>query len=95
MSEDPIGLVKVPKTDSETLYSTLQDILVRCMLPLEKRRGQAYDGASNMSGHIRGVAARVKREKRLHCTYTPLPIHLTYASKMLPVCVHLLENAST
>ena len=36
VSEDPTGSVKVPKTDSETLYSTLQDILVRCMLPLEK-----------------------------------------------------------
>ena len=41
------------------------------MLPLEKCRGQAYDGAFNMSGHIRGVAARQKWEEsaalHVHC----------------------------
>ena len=29
--EDPIGLVQVPKTDGETLYTTLHDC-IRCML---------------------------------------------------------------
>ena len=65
--------MKVPKTDGETLYTTLSDVchMIRCMLPLEKCRGQAYDGASNMSGHIRGVAARVKQDQKaalyVHC----------------------------
>ena len=58
--KDPIGSVKVPKTDGETLYTTLCDVCIRSMLPLEKCRGQAYDGAANMSGHIRGVAAWIK-----------------------------------
>ena len=55
--EDPIGLVQLPKTDSQTIYSALQDVCIRCMLPLVKCRGQAYDGAANMSGHVTGVAA--------------------------------------
>ena len=48
LSEDPIGLVKAPKTDSETSYSTLRDVCVRCTLSFKKLRGQAYDGASNV-----------------------------------------------
>jgi hypothetical protein len=41
------------------------------MLPVEKRRGQGFDGAANMSGHLSGVAARMKaKEPRalfVHC----------------------------
>ena len=61
--EDPIGLVQVPKTDPEILSSALKDILTRCMLPLNKCRGQAYDGLSNMSGPKSGVAARILKEE--------------------------------
>ena len=76
--EDPIGLVQVPTKDAETLYTTLRDVCIRRMLPLEKCRGQAYDGASNMSGHIRGVAARVKQDQNVACALSssftqPLP----------------------
>ena len=97
LSEDPIGLVKVPKTDSETLYSTLRDVCVRCMLPFEKLRGQAYDGASNMSGHIRGVAARVKREQKaalyVHYLAHSLNLCLQDAARVCtPIrdCLHLV-----
>lgn len=48
INEDPIGLVQVPKTDSSTLFATLEDICIRCMLPLSKCRGQA----ANMSRHV-------------------------------------------
>lgn len=58
--EDPIGLIQVPKTDADTLTNALKDVLVRCILPLNQCRGQPYDGASNMSGHLRGVAAQIK-----------------------------------
>ena len=49
VNEDPIGFVQVSKTDSQTLYSAPHDVCIRCMLPLEKCRGQAYDGAATMS----------------------------------------------
>ena len=86
--EDPIGLARVPKTDAETLYKTLCDVCIRCMLPLDKCRGQAYDGASNMSGHVSGVAAQVKREQKsalyVHCLAHSLNLCLQDATR---VCV--------
>ena len=71
VNEDILGLMQVPKTDSATLFGAIKDIIIRCILPFEKCRGQAYDGAANMSGHLNGVAARVKKEQNsalhVHC----------------------------
>ena len=58
--EDPVELIDVPKTDSNTLTSLIKDSLLHFSLPLSQCRGQAYDGASNMSGHISGVAAQIQ-----------------------------------
>ena len=95
--EDPIGLLKVPKTDAETLYTALRDVCIRCMLPLEKCRGQAYDGASNMSGHICGVTARLKQEEsaavHVHCLAHLLNLCLQDAARVCsPIrdCLHLI-----
>ena len=45
--------------------------LVRFCLPIGQCRGQAYDGASNMLGHINGVAACMQKEEPsaiyVHC----------------------------
>ena len=69
--EDPVELIDVPKTDSNTLTTLIKDSLLRFSLPLSQCRGQAYDGASNMSGHISGVAAQIKEIKPtaiyVHC----------------------------
>ena len=69
--EDPMGLVQVPKTDANTLTCALKDVLVHCILLRSQCRGQAYDGASNMSGHLRGVPAQIKSEQsaalHVHC----------------------------
>jgi len=45
VNEDLLGLVDVPTTDSATLYSVLEDVLIRCNLLIDNCRGQAYDGA--------------------------------------------------
>ena len=66
MYEDVIGLVRVDLTDAATLYSNLKDVLIYCGLQLSCCRGQTYDGASNMSGHISGVASHLKAEPRTH-----------------------------
>ncbi len=58
--EDPLELIHVPKTDSATLATLIKDSLIRFALPLSQCHGQAYDGASNMSDHISGVAARLQ-----------------------------------
>ena len=58
--EDPLELVHVPKTDANTLTSVVKDCLIRFSLPISQCRGQAYDGASNTSGHLNRVAAQIE-----------------------------------
>ena len=60
--EDPVELIHLPKTDAETLSSALKDCLIRFSLPISQCRGQAYDGASSMSGHLSGLAARITND---------------------------------
>ena len=59
--ETPVELINVPKTDSETLTMVITDSLMRLSLPVGQCRGQAYDGASNISGYISGVAQRIRQ----------------------------------
>ena len=69
--EDTVSLVQLENMKAITLYSVIKDILIRCSLPIAQCRGQAYDGASNMSGVRNGVQALVKREANqalyVHC----------------------------
>ena len=37
-------------------------MLIRFSLPLSQCRGQAYDGASSMSGHLSGLAVRITKD---------------------------------
>lgn len=69
--EDVIALADVEQTDAATLTDTLKDAVIRSGLQLTQCRGQAYDGASNMSGRISGVASRILKEEPkahyVHC----------------------------
>lgn len=40
----------------------IKDCLIQLSLPIAQHRGQAYEGASNMSGHLNGVAAKIQSE---------------------------------
>ena len=86
INEDPIGLIQVPKTDANTLTDTLKDVLVRCILPLSQYRGQAYNGASAMSGCVRGVATQIKNEQpaafHVHCLANCLNLGLQDAARI-------------
>ena len=66
-----IGLVHVPHITVDVITSAIKDILIRCTLPLSQCRGQAYDGASNMMGHLNGVARQFQKEEpraiSVHC----------------------------
>ena len=53
---------------ASTLFGIIKDVLVRCSLPITDCVGQAYDGASNMSGVRNGVQALKKKEWDL-CLY--------------------------
>ena len=57
--EDP---VEVLKTNSLTLTGAVKDCLIRLCMPISQCRGQAYDGASNMSGYLNGVAAQIQKD---------------------------------
>lgn len=69
--EYPIGLVQLPNTKALTIFNTIKDVLIRCSLPLDLCRGQAFDGAANMSGLRNGVQALMKKEQSkalyVHC----------------------------
>ena len=88
--EDSIAFFRVPDTKSETLFSVIKDLLIRCNLPLTLCRGQAYDGAANMQGRRNGVAAKILRENRaaipVHCFAHSLNLCLQGAGKSL-VCL--------
>lgn len=73
-----------------TLFNVIKDLLIRCNLPLELCRGQAYDGAANMQGRRTGVAARFLGENKaaipVHCFAHSLNLCLQGATKTL-VCL--------
>ena len=55
-----IGMVHVPSATSSSLTAAIKDVLVHCILQLSTCPGQAYDGAANMMGHLRGGASSYK-----------------------------------
>ena len=69
INEDLIA--EVEQTDGATLTVTLKNVLICNGLQISKCYSQAYDGASNMSGHLNGVAAKIQKEQPkahyVHC----------------------------
>ena len=59
-NEMPLELINIPKADADTITHVIKDFLIRMSLPIGKCRGQAYDRAANMSGHINEVAAQIQ-----------------------------------
>lgn len=57
-----LGFYEVSSTTAATLYTVIKDVLKRFNLPISDIRGQCYDGASNMSGHINGLQELVKKD---------------------------------
>ena len=88
--ETPLELIQVPKTNSETLAIVVQGCLIRLTLPIGQCRGQAFDGAANMSGHISGVAARIQQSEPIavmvHCLAHSTNLSLQSVAKQ-SVCV--------
>ena len=54
--EDTLGLVQLETTRAHQPYfSFIMDLLIQCSLSISQCRGQAFNGASNMSGIRNGV----------------------------------------
>ena len=86
INEDLIGFFNVDKTDAFTLATILKDVLIRCNVSLSNCRGQTYDGASNMAGHLNGVAAKITREEPkalfVHCLAHSINLCLQDCAKL-------------
>jgi hypothetical protein len=67
--EDFTGLCKVPSINATTLTNVILDTPMRMNISLNKCRGHCYDGASNVSGANKGVAANITR-KEARAIYT-------------------------
>ena len=94
--EDLIGMVHVPATTSTTLTADIKDVLIRCILPLDLCRGQAYDGAANMMGHLSGVAKQLQDEQpaaiKVHCLAHSLNLCLQDTAKKFQPIRTALDN---
>lgn len=54
------GFYETTATDAGTLYNIVQDVLKRFDMSLANCRGQCFDGASNISGHVTGLQKRIR-----------------------------------
>ena len=97
--EEPLGLIQVPRTDSQTLCDAIKDVLIRCVLPLNQYRGQSYDGTAAMSGYLNGVASKIKLEEpralHVHCLAHCLNLCLQDATRIcIPIrdCIELIKE---
>ena len=90
VSEDCIGLFRVPNTKAESLFTVIIDRLTRCNLPFDLCRGQAYDGAANMQGKRTGEAVRFLSENPaaipVHCFAHSLNLCLQGIGKNI-ICI--------
>ncbi|CAM4849388.1 unnamed protein product, partial [Rotaria magnacalcarata] len=79
-STDVIGLYQLNSQYAEHITQVILDILIRCDLDIKFCRGQGYDGAATMSGHLSGVSARIKslnpKAYFVHCNAHSLDLAL-------------------
>uniref|UniRef100_A0A8C1YNY7 Uncharacterized protein n=1 Tax=Cyprinus carpio TaxID=7962 RepID=A0A8C1YNY7_CYPCA len=75
-----LGFYNASDSSAETLFSCIKDIFIRLNIPLERLAGYCFDGASNMSGRINGVRAKLKAEcpvsLYVHCSNHALDLVL-------------------
>ena len=61
--ENLIGLHAVDSIKADNLVQVLKDAMLRMTLPLNKCRGQCYDGAANMCAAKNGAASQIRSEE--------------------------------
>ena len=65
------GFYQTSITSSDVIYAIVKDVLLRFQFSINKCRGQCYDGAANVSGHVSGLRTKIlKDESRatyVHC----------------------------
>ncbi|XP_015697514.1 zinc finger MYM-type protein 1-like isoform X2 [Oryza brachyantha] len=80
-----LGFVHVEDTTSLTLKEAIKSLLIKYQLHLAKVRGQGYDGASNMKGHVNGLKQLIMEESSsayyVHCFAHQLQLTLVAVAK--------------
>ena len=54
---------EITSTTSEELFKIVIDVHSRFQLPIDYCRGQYYDGAADVSGHVNGLRKKLIHEK--------------------------------
>jgi len=84
-----LGLYNLHSSTADALTSAILDVMLRLNIPLEKLRGYSFDGASNMSGRLNGVQAKLKEKQPksmyVHCVCHSLDLVLQEASSEVPM----------
>lgn len=89
-----LGFVDLHKTDAETISEVLIDNVQQWGLDSSKWRGQGYDGASTVSGHVSGVQARItsklpKAKFFVHCRSHCLNLAIVASCSKVPEILFL------
>ena len=86
--EEVVGFYATSKGDAASVSNIILDVLLRLGLEVTNLVGQAYDGASVMSGHISGVQERIREKAPManyvHCNAHCLDLVLQEAGKSVP-----------
>ncbi|KAJ8887660.1 hypothetical protein PR048_013878 [Dryococelus australis] len=97
--DDFIGFYERPSTTGDTLAAIIVDVLLRLDLPIEDSRGQCYDGAKNMGGHMKGAQAvfssTENRAIYTHCFSHSLNLAIIHVSSIVTEFSNVLENVHT
>ena len=93
--EDLLGLKELPDTKAVTIHHKVKEFLVKCPLSISQCRGQAYDGASNMSGIRNGAQALFKQDEPkalyVHCLAHSLNLCVQDVSKKCKLLRNTLD----
>ena len=92
-----LGFVDLHKTDAETISEVPIDNVQQWGLDSSKWRGQGYDGASTMSGHVSGVQARItsklpKAKFFVHCRSHCLNLAIVASCSKVPEIRNFMDT---
>ena len=93
-----LGLYEISDTSAHTLFTTLKDVLLQLNIPLQKCRGQCYDGAAAMSGKRAGLKTKLQEENPkavyIHCYAHTLQLAVQDSCRSVKLFSDALDLAS-
>ena len=62
LRENFIGFYEIPNINADTIFSVIEDCLIRMDLSLQNCRGKCYDGAGSMIGIRTGLLTQIQNK---------------------------------